>query len=115
MLKLAKQCAEFKQRHHNDMHVLLFCDNLAAHRWGDVLKVSAHASSVALFLVPGTTYSAHPIDAGTCRCAHIFIRHALDRWLSDNENLNKYESGFTASERRVCMTELIAAAVKEFI
>jgi hypothetical protein len=63
MLKLAKkQFAEFSKRHHNiDMPVLLFCDNLDAHCWDDVLKVFADVDMFALFLVPGGTgfYAAH--------------------------------------------------------
>jgi hypothetical protein len=65
------------------------------------------------FCVPQCTDSIQAIDAGIGRSLRIHIGHELDSWLSDDNNLDKWESGFSAAQRRVLMTHLLAKAVKK--
>ena len=51
------------------------------------------------------THVVQPIDAGLGRSVRIKIGHALDEWLMDEGNLEKWESKMSASERRVVTTQ----------
>ena len=55
-----------------------------------------------------------PIDAGIGRSIRIYVGHALDRWLSIDDNLDKWEGKLKASEQRVMMTNFLASAMKKF-
>ena len=85
-------------------------DNLSAHIADDVKKTFADGHMFLLYFPPLTTESLQPIDAGYGRSIRCHIGHLLDEWLMTDENLEKWESKLTASERRVLMTHLVAEA-----
>jgi hypothetical protein len=111
MLIIAKKFCIKKRERHGNRRVLLFADNLDAHCWEEVLNEFARANVLVVFVVPGCTDAIQPIDAGIGRSIRIYIGQELDTWLMINDNLDKWEKGFTASERRVMMTNLLARAV----
>ena len=113
MVKIAKNFVQRKQERHGDRPVLLICDNLDAHCCDKVLKIFGDANVFVFFVVPGCTDSIQPIDAGVGRLVRIYIGQALDDWLMCNDNLEKWESGFSASERRVLISNFLAAAMEQ--
>jgi hypothetical protein len=111
MLIIAKNFCIKKRERHGNRPVMLFADNLDAHCWEEDLNEFARANVLVVFVVPGCTDAIQPIDAGIGQSIRIYIGQELDAWLMVNDNLDKWESGFTASERRVLMTNLLARAV----
>ena len=100
-----------------DCPVVVFCDNLDAHCWDEVLDECTRAKVLVVFVVPpGCIDAMQPIDAGIGRCIRIYhIGQVLDAWRMVNENLEKWESGFTASERRVLMANLLVEAATKVL
>ena len=62
-------------------------------------------------VVPGCTDLIQPIDAGIGRSVRIYVGHALDRWLSIDDNLDEWEGKLSASDRTVMMTNFLATAM----
>ncbi len=54
------------------------------------------------------TNIVQPIDAGTGCSLHCAIGRALDAWLLVNDNLRKWESKMTASERCILIFQWVA-------
>ena len=52
-----------------------------------------------------------PIDAGIGRSVRIRIGHALDDWLMEASNLEKWKTKISASERRIVTTRFIGSAM----
>ena len=52
-----------------------------------------------------------PIDAGIGSSISISVRHNLDKWLSVEENLEAWEGGLSAKERRILMTNLLTGVM----
>ena len=95
--------------------MLLFADNLDAHCHLPVLEKFAQANIFVWFVVPGCTDLIQPIDAGIGRSIRIYVGHALDRWLSIDDNLDLWEGKLKASERRVMMTNFLASAMDKIL
>ena len=93
--------------------MLLFADDLDAHCHKPVLNIFAQANIFVWFIVPGCTDLIQPIDAGIGRSIRVYVGHALDRWLSIDDNLDKWEGKLKASEQRVMMTNFLASAMKK--
>ena len=53
-----------------------------------------------------------PIDAGIGRSIRIYVGHALDKWLSVDDNLDLWEGTLSASERRILMSHFLAEAME---
>jgi len=108
--ELAADFVQHKRKKHGDLWVVMSLDNLSAHVADDVKKTFADGHVFLLFFPPQTTESLQPIDAGYGRSIRCHIGNLLDKWLMTDENLEKWESKLTASERRVLMTHLVAEA-----
>ena len=115
MIEIARRFVEFKQEKHGDDAVLLFADNLDAHCHRPVLDIFAQANILVWFVVPGCTDLIQPIDASIGRSIRIYVGHALDRWLSIDDNLDQWEGKLKASEQRVMMTNFLASAMKKIL
>jgi hypothetical protein len=115
MIQIARTFVEFKRAKHGDDHVLLICDNLDAHCFSDVLDIFAYANILVWFCVPGCTDLIQPIDAGIGRSIRIYVGHALDKWLSLDENLQAWEERLSAMERRIMMTNFCAEAMSKML
>lgn len=110
MLRLAKRFCEKKEKKFGTKWVLMFCDNLDAHCWEEVLACFASHHVFVVFFVANCTDGLQPIDAGIGRSVRINVGHELDAWLMEGDNLDKWEAGFKAKERRVLMTNFLASA-----
>lgn len=112
MVKLAERFCEKKEKLLGKRPAVMFCDNLDAHCCDEVLEVFSKHNVLLIFVPPATTDATQPIDAGIGRSTRIEIGNQLDLWLMSEDNLDKWESGFKAKERRVLMTQLLHASTE---
>ena len=66
-------------------------------------------------MLPGCTDAVQAIDAGIGRSIRIYVGHELDAWLEVEGNLEKWENGLKAKERRILMTHWLASANKKIL
>jgi hypothetical protein len=111
MLSITTDFAAYVKEKHGDKLAILFCDNLDAHRHEPVLIKLRSANIFVCFLPPQCTDAAQAIDANIGRSVRIYIGHELDAWLEVDGNLEKWEKGLKAKERRILMTHWAAAAM----
>ena len=62
------------------------------------------------FLPPNLTEAIQPIDAGYGRSMRSCIDSLLDDWLMVDKNLDKWEAGMTAGERRLLISNFVDRA-----
>jgi hypothetical protein len=95
---------------------LLVCDNLDAHIYSNNKQIIGKDGRVFLCcLPPQVTEAIQPIDAGYGRSMRCAIGRILDQWLATEENMTKWEAGMTTAERRVLISNFVAAANKEVL
>ena len=99
----------------NRLPVLLSMDNLDAHLCDEVRQTFKKGNVVQTFLPPGSTEGAQPIDAGSGRSTRINIGHSIDEWMLSDNNLERWEGGLKAGERRVLMTHWLASGVSKVV
>lgn len=113
MLEIAKKFVRRKiAKHGEDVWVILFCDNLSAHCDPDVRKIFGDNKVFLCFYPPNMTNFIQPIDAGLARSVRIAVGNYLDKWLMDGENLLHWENKWTASERRILISDLVGKAMR---
>ena len=116
MKDLAIRFVDHKKKvHGEDLWVILFCDNLSAHLDDDVREIFGNGKVFLCFFPPNMTNFIQPIDAGLGRSVRIKIGHYLDEWLMDADNMERWESKMTASERRVLTTIFISKSLKDIM
>ena len=95
--------------------VLVICDNfLDAHVAPETREVFAADQTVFVcYLPPSVTEAIQPIDAGFGRSLRCGVGRRLDSWLMEESNLELWEAGMTASQRRVLISNIVAEAKKE--
>jgi len=109
-------CDHIKKRWPQPTKVLLFCDNLDAHVCDATKKLFGDSKSVFLFkLPPAVTEAIQAIDAGYGRSMRCAVGRRLDEWLMQEENMNHWEQGMTASERRILISNLVGQANDEVL
>ena len=108
--ELAADFAEHKRKEYGDFRAALALDNLSAHAHDDVKKIFADGHVLLVCFESQTTESAQPIDDGHGMSVRCYIGNLLDKWLMIDDNLEKWESKLTPSERRVLMKNLVAEA-----
>lgn len=112
MKQLATHFVNHIKDRHNGLGVLLYCDNLAAHVADEVKEIFHQGNVFLCYFPPCTTESTQAIDAGIGRSIRCAIGNLLDQWLLIEENMEKWEGRMTASERRVLMSHIVAAATE---
>jgi DDE superfamily endonuclease. len=114
MMQLAERFVQHKiDKHGPDIWVIAFCDNLKAHVSNEVRDIFGRAKVLLCFLPPNMTHIAQPIDAGIVgQTLRIAVGNGLDEWLMDADNMSKWETKMTASERQILITRLVGAAMK---
>ena len=65
--------------------------------------------------MPACTDLIQAIDAGIGRSIRIYVGHALDKWLSVDDNMDAWEERLNASQRRVLMTNFCAEAMSKIL
>ena len=100
-----------KDRWGENAKALLTADNLDAHVYHRTREILAEDGRVfALFFPPSCTEAIQPIDAGHGRSIRCTIGRLLDDWLMEADNLEIWERGMTAGERRVLISKFVAIA-----
>jgi hypothetical protein len=98
----------------DDATALLICDNLDAHVAAKTMAICTEGKATFMYALPPTvTEAIQPIDAGFGRSVRCAIGRKLDEWLLTEENLEKWERGMTAGERRILISNIAGAAFKE--
>jgi len=115
MAESAKRFCEHVARKHNGKKVLLMCDNLDAHICDDVKRIFGEGNVFLFCLPPSVTEAMQAIDAGYGRSLRAAIGRLLDSWLMNDTNMDKWEGGMTAAERRILTSNLVATANKEVL
>jgi hypothetical protein len=105
-----------KTRWGPEAKALLTCDNLDAHVFSGTKEIFGKEGRVFLFCFPPqVTEAIQPIDAGYGRSIRCAIGRLLDNWLMESDNMEKWETGMTAGERRVLISHFVAAANTEVL
>jgi hypothetical protein len=86
---------------------LLFADNLDGQTCEQFKNAAAKAQAFVYNLVAGCTDEIQPVDAGYGREIKRAYGAAMAKWLQNDANLDKWEEGMTASERRILMTKWV--------
>lgn len=116
MLEIAESFAEKVAERHGGAPVLLYCDNLDAHCHEPVLvKLKTKGNVFVCFVPPACTDATQAIDAGIGRSTRVYVGDELDRWLEVDGNLEKWEKGLKAKERRILMTHWLASAKQRIV
>ena len=93
---------------------LLTCNNLDAHVFQGTKDILTKDGRVLLFCFPpSVTEAIQPIDAGYGRSVRCAIGRLLDEWLMKSDNLELWEAGMTAGQRRVLISNFVAKANEE--
>ena len=94
-----------------DTQYLLLQDNLDAQLQPAYVAELGKLQTASRWLLAGKTDYLQPVDAGLGRQVKLYMGEAMDAWLEDDDNLDKWESNvLTASDRRVLMTHWLGAA-----
>ena len=113
MMKIATKFVDRKnEKHGEDVWVLLFCDNLGAHVHDDVRRIFGDNKVFLCYFPPGMTNFIQPIDAGLGRSVRISVGNFLDEWLMIGENMERWESKWTAAERRIMISKWVGNAMQ---
>lgn len=95
---------------------LLLQDNLDAQLQPAYITALKQQRTVSRWLLAGKTDYVQPVDAGLGRQIKLYIGEEMDKWLDDDDNLEKWEgNSLSASDRRVLLTHWLAAAWKKAI
>lgn len=73
------------------------------------------SNTFAYFGPPGETHHWQAIDQGAGRAIKAEMGELQISWLDDDANLESWEKGMTASERRIMMTKWAAEAYEKLI
>mmetsp|Transcript_35205 Transcript_35205/g.86357 ORF Transcript_35205/g.86357 Transcript_35205/m.86357 type:complete len:924 (-) Transcript_35205:243-3014(-) len=94
---------------------LLFMDNLDSQIYPENIAVAKRMNTLPWFLVKDGTELVQPIDQGFGR----EIKREMDtltlEWLEDDDNLALWESGFSASDVRVMLTQWVGEAYRRVL
>jgi hypothetical protein len=107
-------CKHVAEKHHGKK-VLLTCDNLDAQVCDEVKEIFAEGNIFLFCLPPSVTEAIQAIDAGYGRSMRAAIGRLLDDWLMNEDNMNKWEEGMNAGERRILISNMVAMANKEVL
>jgi hypothetical protein len=90
---------------------LLLQDNLDAQLQPAYIAALKQQRTLPRWLLAGKTDYVQPVDAGLGRQMKLYIGEEMDKWLEDDDNLEKWESNsLSASDRRVLLTHWVGAA-----
>ena len=93
---------------------ILFADNLQAQTTDAFKRILHQECNTLLWLLPpGTTDELQPVDAGYGRLLKVEAGKELDKWLSQEDNLSKWETNtISPGTRRILLTRFVAEAVE---
>lgn len=94
---------------------ILFADNLDAQTCDPFKASVSKAKAIVYNLASGCTDEIQPVDAGYGREVKRQYGIAMAKWLLPDANLEKWEGGMTASERRILMTRWVWLCVAHLL
>ena len=89
--KLAVDFAQQKYQKHCDSWFFLSLDNLSAHAAKDEKNMFVDSQALLIYFLSQATESAQPSDVGCGRSISYHTGNLLDRWLTMDKNLVKWE------------------------
>ena len=94
---------------------ILFADNLYGQTTDEFKRALSEKCNTLLWLLPPKcTDEVQPVDAGYGKLFKVYVGQALDKWLLDGDNVEKWESNkLTASDRRILITQWTGEAAKK--
>ena len=94
---------------------VLFADNLYGQTTDEFKRVLKEECNTLLWLLPPKcTDEAQPVDSGYGKLFKVYVGKALDAWLLNGDNVEKWESNkLTASDRRILITQWTGEAAKQ--
>ena len=94
---------------------VLFADNLYGQTTDEFKRVLKEECNTLLWLLPPKcTDEVQPVDAGYGKLFKVYVGNALDAWLLNGDNVEKWESNkLTASDRRILITQWTGEAAKQ--
>ena len=94
---------------------VLFADNLYGQTTDEFKRVLKEECNTLLWLLsPKCTDEVQPVDAGSGKLFKVYVGKALDAWLLNGDNVEKWESNkLTASDRRILITQWTGEAAKQ--
>ena len=94
---------------------ILFADNLYGQTTDEFKRALSEKCNTLLWLLPPKcTDEVQPVDAGYGKLFKVYVGQALDKWLLDGDNVEKWESNkLTASDRRILITQRTGEAAKK--
>ena len=93
---------------------VLFVDSLHAQTTEEFKKIGREGANILTYhTCLGMTDWGQPIDNGYGLRVRKEVGRLQDQWLQSEDHLEKWESGLTASERRVLMTHWVGDAVQK--
>ena len=95
---------------------VLFADNMYGQTTYEFKRVLKEECNTLLWLLPPKcTDEEQPVDAGYGKLFNVYVGKALDAWLLNGDNVEKWESNkLTASDRRILLiTQWTGEAAKQ--
>eukprot|EP00112_Aurelia_sp_Birch-Aquarium-sp1_P024456 Seg7753.1 transcript_id=Seg7753.1/GoldUCD/mRNA.D3Y31 product="hypothetical protein" protein_id=Seg7753.1/GoldUCD/D3Y31 len=90
---------------------VLFLDNLSSQMTGQFHRACrSMANTVVYPLPPQETDKCQPVDQGEGNLIKVLMGEQMDLFLQEDDNLEKWQSKITASERRILITKWLGEA-----
>ena len=85
---------------------VLFADNVSFQQSQKFHETCRDEINTTVYMLPENhTDKIQPVDAGCGRIMKVKIGEALERWLEEKDNLEKWHDRLSAKERRILMTQ----------
>ncbi len=94
---------------------ILFQDNLDSQKHATYKNFLLSQKVVTYYGPPGETHHWQPVDQGAGRFLQLQMGEEQVAWLGCDKNLDRWENGLTASERRILLTMWAAKAYEKLL
>jgi hypothetical protein len=93
---------------------VIFADNVAFQQSKTFHQACRNEINASVYMLPKNhTDKVQPIDAGCGKMMKLKIAAEMEKWLEEDQNLEKWHDKISAKERRILMTNWTADAWKE--
>ena len=93
---------------------VLFADNVGFQQSKEFHETCRDELNTIVYMLPENhTDKLQPIDAGCGRMMKLKIGAAMETWLEEEDNLDKWQDNLSASDRRILMTQWAGKAWSE--
>ena len=93
---------------------ILFADNLCGQTTDEFKRVLKECNTLHWISPPKYTDELQPVDVGYGKLFKVYVGKALDGWLLNGDNVEKWASNkLTAADRRILITQWIGEAARQ--